>query len=1311
MKKTGKRLLALLLVVMMVLSSATAVFADEPAVNADGAAVESVVDEAEPAEAAEAEPAEDPAQAEPAAEAEGGAADEATVADSEAADEAGEAAEDPAAGLNEAGDIETPEVPADQDSAIPLEITNNTGMFKAVTASVTEEGGKNCLVVALSSTGYRELFIGTYEEAVANGDNRDNWIHGYQNTDSKWEFKIPLTEGQTYYPVVAISQSYLTKYENGQNPLARAFYPRQMDVDLTARTLVTGDYDKTDDLAVTNNVKMFKVSKGALQTIGGPNSNGYKSILHLTMGSDSFDKAFIGRADDAAKAAEADIAVIDENKIFDITVRTMKTAGQPDTIETCIGTPTVMSFHSVSKDAWYERQLTIDESAKTLLIENVPEDNSWKAADFTYDGTTVTGLSDSGKAKIKVNPALVIPDQNPDGKDVVAIGDGTSGMNATGNVGTFGYVEGENIYVPTSVKLPAKLETIGKLAFAAYYETATEKVAGLTKIEFPSTLTTIGMQAFWYAPITEIVLPDSVTSLGNAAFMGTNQASKIVISKSLKEIPASAFMKNPKDITTGAVVDEIIIPDGVTSIGANAFAGNRVKKVVLPEGLTAIKGSAFLNNQLEELTIPASVTEIGSSAFSAVNPAIEGKLSGLVLSEGFNGTIGNKAFDSQALTTVELPESFAVTASNPNKGAFANNPVEQVILKGNAAQAAAYEEIANKTGYTFTIEADKDVINLSIFDEELMFKAVNAYIEKDGSDTFLVFALSAKGYEDIFAGTFDEAIANGKNKENWIHYEPATVECIYTTKSGEQNDGTAEKYQFRMPVTLNESGETRVPIVAISKSRVGKAEEADAENPDYSAAFTARQALINLDDNSVIFGNYKDTVEVDFTVTVDGKEITDIEMIEDGYDASYEDWTTHEKVESKIPLYVVKVPAGTTEAQITLNNFCDKYSVYYYTKEPDDTGYTQYVDRFIGEPIDEATQLSYTLADKAYPAKVDGENVIRVQSGYDENWYSENLYAIAFEEAGAIRLFGDTRYNTSLSVAEELKAALGVEKFENIVLATGKKFPDALAGGYLANHKAAPIILINDGNQAVIDYIKANLSDKGTIYILGSEGAIPASWISGLKGLTIKRLGGSDRYATNIEILKEAGVKAGSEILVATGKKFADALSASAVDLPILLVNGLNNSLDKTQIDYLKGLGKCTFHILGGEPAVSKGIENALKTYGSVDRISGPDRYATSVEIARKFYGDAKSVTLAVGTNFPDGLCGGVLACKKGAPLLLTADKKEADAAIPAFTSERGITSGYIYGGDNVLSAAVVQKALGGKAEITEKPYPAAETK
>ncbi len=253
-----------------------------------------------------------------------------------------------------------------------LTITNNTGMFKAVTAYLEIEDGQTTLVMALSGTGYHELFKGTYEQAVANGDNTDNWIHGAVNDAGKWEFRIPVAEDESYIPVVAISNSYYEKYLNGQNSLERAFYPRQMELDREAATLVTGDYEFSRELTVTNNVTMFKVSGAALDTVGGPNSNNYKSTLELTMGSTSFDKAYVGRMSEIGE----DTAVIDvtEEQVFSLPVKWVANFGQPETLVNLLDEPFIVSFHSVKNDSWYERQFTVSEAEGTLVIDKVYAD-------------------------------------------------------------------------------------------------------------------------------------------------------------------------------------------------------------------------------------------------------------------------------------------------------------------------------------------------------------------------------------------------------------------------------------------------------------------------------------------------------------------------------------------------------------------------------------------------------------------------------------------------------------------------------------------------------------------------------------------------------------------------------------------------------------------------------------------------------------------------------------------------------------------------------------------------------------------------
>ena len=63
----------------------------------------------------------------------------------------------------------------------------------------------------------------------------------------------------------------------------------------------------------------------------------------------------------------------------------------------------------------------------------------------------------------------------------------------------------------------------------------------MTKVTIPDTVTSIGATAFQTTALTEVTIPDSVTTLGNGAFTASASLEKVTLSKSLKEIPTSAF--------------------------------------------------------------------------------------------------------------------------------------------------------------------------------------------------------------------------------------------------------------------------------------------------------------------------------------------------------------------------------------------------------------------------------------------------------------------------------------------------------------------------------------------------------------------------------------------------------------------------------------------------------------------------------------------------------------------------------------------------------------------------------------------------
>ena len=299
---------------------------------------------------------------------------------------------------------------------------------------------------------------------------------------------------------------------------------------------------------------------------------------------------------------------------------------------------------------------------------------------------------------------------------------------------------------------------------------------------------------------------------------------------------------------------------------------------------------------------------------------------------------------------------------------------------------------------------------------------------------------------------------------------------------------------------------------------------------------------------------------------------------------------------------------------------------------------------------------------------------------------------------------------TALSVANALKDTLKVEKFDAVILAIGDngKFADALAGSYLANVKGAPILLYTGSglSELNVQFIDENLKSDGTVYILGGTGAIPAEVEETLSAYKIKRLSGKGRYETNLEILKEAGVSGADEILVATGTNFADSLSASAVGLPLMLVNGKGTELSEVQVEFLKTVAGKKITIIGGTGAVSEEMEAAIEAVTGVtaERISGKTRHNTSVKIAEKYFEAPEFALLTYALNFPDGLAGGPLAYALGAPLLLTSAGSE--AITNEYIEATEIEAGYILGGSAAVSDETAKAVFDlAEAAVINKAY------
>jgi len=254
----------------------------------------------------------------------------------------------------------------------------------------------------------------------------------------------------------------------------------------------------------------------------------------------------------------------------------------------------------------------------------------------------------------------------------------------------------------TSIAIGSGVTSIGNGAFDSCY--------GLTSVTIPNSVTSIGEHAFSNCyGLTSITIGSGVTSIGNYAFIGCSGLKKVIV-KDIAAwcgIKFDGSYSNPLDYAKHIYSDEdteitnLIIPNSVTSIGNYAFDGcSGLTSVTIPNSVTSIGEKAFLGcSGLTSITIPNSVTSIGWSAFSGCSGLTSVTIPNSVTSIGWSAfygcsgltsvtigsgvtSIGGSAFNGADIPTIIslIENPFKITEKTSDSRTFTQNTFNNATL-------------------------------------------------------------------------------------------------------------------------------------------------------------------------------------------------------------------------------------------------------------------------------------------------------------------------------------------------------------------------------------------------------------------------------------------------------------------------------------------------------------------------------------------------------------------------------------------------------------------------------------------------------
>lgn len=287
------------------------------------------------------------------------------------------------------------------------------------------------------------------------------------------------------------------------------------------------------------------------------------------------------------------------------------------------------------------------------------------------------------------------------------------------------------------------------------------------------------------------------------------------------------------------------------------------------------------------------------------------------------------------------------------------------------------------------------------------------------------------------------------------------------------------------------------------------------------------------------------------------------------------------------------------------------------------------------------------------------------------------------------RVFGLDRYETAAAVGAIWQEA------GTVFVATGAKFPDALAAGAAASAYGVPVLLVRPDSVPESTRLLLERLAPTTIVLAGGPAAISVAvedQLRALTGATIEREGGLDRYETADLLTGDAWDGYVSDrVWVASGRDFADPLIASTAAAvfgdAFVLIDGLRPLPEYTK-SRLASLAPSLITVVGAEEAFTSVALDELRSIATVSIVSDADVTARSVAVWEGL-DVSEWAALATVSNFPDALSAVPFSALEPVSPLMLVPPTCVPVEVRSEMTRLGVSSLAIFGGPAALSENV----------------------